>query len=488
MPSLTPREQREKELDELEAKILKWQQERIAKKMQGEYESAVQDNRTTPLRISSVKVQGTNHTRSSFLGGLINPLLPASNAPSDLESVLHTSRKISSLLQKTDNFHAVEATLHRSEDASSPNDVDIVYKVREKGRLYLNTATEMGNNEGTASATGRLRNIFGGAEVLEAHLSFGTKTKRSFRASLSAPLTSDLETYGELSAFGTEKDNSSFASCREDLRGLKAIVRNGIPSRGAHEFAYEAVLRHIGHLSPTASISVREAAGQNLKSSLSHNFVLDTQNDTLMPTRGCRFKIANEFAGLGGDASFYKGEVEGHISRPIIDGVSLSLAARTGFLCGLSKPTLLSDRFQLGGSTSVRGFKENGLGPKDGHDSLGGDLRWSVGASLISHIPLKPHWPVKGHAWLNAGGLDSIDRSELHDFISNNNLKLSLVGKPLGDAVHKSFTNPSISMGVGLIYRFDPVRAEVNFGIPLVSRKGDNTKKGLQIGVGLEFL
>ncbi|KAG6829367.1 hypothetical protein H0H87_011658 [Tephrocybe sp. NHM501043] len=376
-PPLTLREKREKNLDDLEATIINWQEQRIAKKVKAEYNSAllhlsevIQENQQTPLSISSVRVEGATNTRSSFLGSLINPLLPespASHSASNLESVLHTSRQISHLLQKSDIFHSVEATIDRARDASaSPTDVDVVFKVREKGRLYLKTSTELGNNEGNAAALGRLRNVFGGAEVFEANVSFGTKTRRSFRASLTAPLTSDLDTYGELAAFGLERDNSSFASCTEGLRGLKAIVRNGTPAHGAHEFSYEAVLRHIGGLNPTASISMREAAGQTLKSSLSHSFILDTRNDRLMPTRGYFAKVFNEFAGLGGDASFYKGEIESHISRPVLDGISVSFAARTGILYGLSKPTFFSDRFQLGGPTSIRAFRANSMGPRDG--------------------------------------------------------------------------------------------------------------------------
>ena len=34
----------------------------------------------------------------------------------------------------------------------------------------------------------------------------------------------------------------------------------------------------------------------------------------------------------------------------------------------------------------------------------------------------------------------------------------------------------------------DPVRVEVNLGLPLVAAKGDGTRKGLQVGIGLDFL
>lgn len=190
---------------------------------------------------------------------------------------------------------------------------------------------------------------------------------------------------------------------------------------------------------------MREAAGQTVKSAISHSYIIDTRDDRITANKGYYGKIFNEFAGLGGDASFYKSELEGQISRPIFDGIvrlvslvlesnltmhhqSFSVAARTGFLWGISRPTLFSDRFQLGGPTSVRAFRANSMGPRDGctsikisyflpnsnpviADSLGGDLHWSGGASIISNIPRKPHWPVKTHVWVNAGRLDAIDKS-----------------------------------------------------------------------------
>jgi len=75
------------------------------------------------------------------------------------------------------------------------------------------------------SVVGRLRNAFGGAETLEGQISFGTQTKRSFHAALTAPLNPTLSTHGTLSIFGTERDNSAFASSSEILRGLRATIR-----------------------------------------------------------------------------------------------------------------------------------------------------------------------------------------------------------------------------------------------------------------------
>lgn len=51
-----------------------------------------------------------------------------------------------------------------------------------------------------------------------------------------------------------------------------------------------------------------------------------------------------------------------------------------------------------------------------------------------------------------------------------------------------AITKPSISAGVGIVYRLEPVRVEMNFGVPLVASKGEGARKGFQLGIGLEFL
>jgi hypothetical protein len=46
-------------------------------------------------------------------------------------------------------------------------------------------------------------------------------------------------------------------------------------------------------------------------------------------------------------------------------------------------------------------------------DSLGGDLSYALGASLITPFPFKPQWPVNGHLFLNAGSLEQWRTGEL---------------------------------------------------------------------------
>lgn len=220
-----------------------------------------------------------------------------------------------------------------------------------------------------------------------------------------------------------------------------------------HELTYEAALREIGEVSPAASMSIRDAAGPSVKSSLSACFWRDTRDDPFIATRGHFAKLKAEYAGLGGDANFAKLEAEHSVSRPLIpttataaapprmmNGWIVSFASRAGLLCPLSGSAAGSssshfvDRFHLGGPTSVRMFRQNGMGPRDNGplfslissgymfmltferrmgsaDRIGGDAYWAAGASLMTPIPTKEHWPLMTHFFVNAGRLTSYKRA-----------------------------------------------------------------------------
>lgn len=70
---------------------------------------------------------------------------------------------------------------------------------------------------------------------------------------------------------------------------------------------------------------MREAAGQSIKSSVSHSWTRDTRDDRLLGTRGSYTKLSHELAGLGGDTSFYKTEAHAQLSRPMLSGVVRAL-------------------------------------------------------------------------------------------------------------------------------------------------------------------
>ena len=112
----------------------------------------VNENLDAPINIASVRVRGAVRTRESFLGSIIDPILqsPDENGAT-LGGVLRRTKEIKTLLEDSDLFTNVEAVLDRSRDPMAhPDDVDVVFLTRERGRYFLNTSTQVGNNEGGA--------------------------------------------------------------------------------------------------------------------------------------------------------------------------------------------------------------------------------------------------------------------------------------------------------------------------------------------------
>lgn len=519
----------------------RWHQDRIERKLRGEYERAgkhlaeiVNDNLDAPLRLNAIRILGAHSTRPAFLSRIFAPYLfplpppsflsssfdsvsspssasskPAPPSQQTLRSLLKASRQLTETLESFDIFRGIDATLEKSDSAfAERQDVDIVLRVKEAPKYFLRTATDVGDGEGTATGTAKIRNAFGGAEVIEGNVSFGTRTKSAFQLRLDTPVNSSTTTHADFSIFSAQRDLNFYASCNEATKGAMARLRTLTPL-GVHEIAYEAVLREIGGIAPMASMSIREAAGPSVKSALSHTFTCDTRDDPFASTRGSFLKLKQEYAGLGGDAHFIKAEQEGSISRWLGGGYSASLTARSGFLLPLSSasssssrsslgsssssspsPTgaaksLFPDRYHLGGPTSVRHFRLNSLGPKDVGDHLGGDAYYALGASLLTPFRVPALWRgaaamrategggswwsnenLKGHVWLNAG-------------------KLIGTGQPLSSLVS---TLPSTTIGLGLVYRHSLVRVEANLGVPLVQTQGEGGVKGFQFGLGLSFL
>lgn len=107
----------------------------------------ISSNGSKAMTLRSVKVEGADKTRTSFLGFLINPILAQSSA-NDLDSVLYKTRHIADTLQRTDIFRSVVASIESSRDPmAEPSDVDLILKTRERGRIFINSSTQFGNSD-----------------------------------------------------------------------------------------------------------------------------------------------------------------------------------------------------------------------------------------------------------------------------------------------------------------------------------------------------
>jgi outer membrane protein insertion porin family len=383
----------------------------------------------------------------------------------------------------------------------TPTDIDIYLQVKEKSRLLLKTGTDLGNTEGSAYGNLLLRNVFGGAESFNVNASTGTRTRSSYAATFETPILSNPNLRLSLDGLASSTQKP-WASHEEVLKGAGAKVRWVTPTGHRHEFGYTGMWRQVTALAGNASPTVRNDAGDSMKSSIAHTWISDRRNNPLLPSRGYLMKTVSEIAGwgpLGGDVAFWKSEVEtaGAVTIPLPgvagdSGISATAGLRAGMIYPLplgmsseSQPSRVNDRFQLGGPTDVRGFKIAGLGPRDGPDAVGGDVYAAASANLLFPFPrLGKESPFRFQLFANGGRLLALKSGVEKGGMSSNAVQKS-VYRTVTELVNGL---PSLAAGFGIIYAHPVARFELNFSLPLVMRRGEEARKGLQFGVGINFL
>lgn len=317
---------------------------------------------------------------------------------------------------------------------------------------------------------------------MDASASIGRHTSSPFNLTFTKPLQGDPSKLFSASAHSTSSAFPTGTRYCHSNAGLSTTLR--LPSTllpaGSHELGYGLDWRQVYGLKHDASPSLRRSAGHSLKSALSHVWTSSTRDDMVFPTAGHFFRWSQELAGLGGDAQHIKNDIFGSIHLPIFktllsNPLSLTMSIHAGHLLPTSgSKSFLLDRFQMGGPSSVRGFKLNSLGPRDQDDALGGDLALEGGFSLSFPITPSTGDFVRGQFFSNFGILGSAEPS------------LSLADN------FKDFlaTPPSVSVGAGLLIRLSPsTRLELNLACPLLSPSHHSQPdRGIQLGLGIEFL
>lgn len=382
----------------------------------------------------------------------------------------------------------------------------------EKSRFIFKAGTDVGNTEGSAYTNALWRNMFGGAETLSVNASAGTRTRSAYSAAFSSPVASnpDVRLGLEGLASATQKP---WASHEEAIRGGTLRLAWLTPAGNSHSLAYSAAWRQLTGLAAGASPTVRADAGDSVKSAVTHTFSRDRRDSPMLPQSGYLVRATSELAGWGplqGDVSFAKSEIEMSGAVPVPfpgvgdgsgrPGISVGGGFRMGMLYPLAfgygtggsvLPSRINDRFQLGGPTDVRGFKLGGLGPHDGADALGGDVYAAGSVNVLLPLPRTgPSSPLRLQLFANGGRLAALKnkgkgREGKEGSAMDSTTVMNGMASALGELANGL---PSMAAGVGLVYAHPVARFELNFSLPLVLRRGEEGRKGLQVGVGINFL
>ncbi|WP_150302689.1 outer membrane protein assembly factor BamA [Pseudomonas saliphila] len=123
-----------------------------------------------------------------------------------------------------------------------------------------------------------------------------------------------------------------------------------------------------------------------------------TLNRGVFPDRGSSQSLGLETTIPGSDLSFYKIDYRGQKFFPMSDSLTLRLHTNLGYAESYGSTTLVPfyEHYYAGGIGSVRGFRDNSLGPRStpnvndpdkDHLPFGGNVKITGGAELIFPVP-----------------------------------------------------------------------------------------------------
>lgn len=423
------------------------------------------------LTVSDIKFDGMFRTRRDFLDTIFKKCREATSFGQLTQSLSDAARRLLGfdILKGLPEFII-------DEDPENRSQMLVTVKADEK-KYRLHVGTEICRDDVGFGAGGTVYNVGGRGERLDISTALGSQSATPLSIDFFKPLIDGgRERFLKISLLNTLQHYFHGSNFKNQLNGL-SISYGLVPEanyRIRHEFKYALDWRHVFAIGEGTSPAIRRSAGHSLKSSLSHSIIYNSLDTPVFPTKGIFFRFGSEIAGLGGSVRLLRHEAlwRGCVSLPF-SNLSMYGTVRIGHVTPLMDYKLkIIDKFQLGGPLSVRGFVLNGLGPRDGNDALGGNT--SGEAAFGFTFPIYEAWKdtVRGHLFTNIGFLCDIDRETS---LATNYKRLSC------------FT-PNISAGLGLQVRFGEAKLEFNIVRPLIMQKEALPHRGIQVGIGVEFL
>jgi outer membrane protein insertion porin family len=149
-------------------------------------------------------------------------------------------------------------------------------------------------------------------------------------------------------------------------------------------------------------------AGTRTTSSAGYTLTYSTVDNRMDPKEGWYFKLAQDFAGLGGDAKWIRTTGDARVYAPVLPDSDIigMLKVTGGNITGLGSPVAASDAFFKGGET-VRGFAPLGYGPRDTSGVAVGGKNFVAGTAEVTFpVPfLPPDFGLRAAVFADAGML-----------------------------------------------------------------------------------
>ena len=193
--------------------------------------------------------------------------------------------------------------------------------------------------------------------------------------------------------------------------GFNPSVSFPVSDNGRLQLSYLAARNDLSNVSPNSSIILQNEEGTLDTSGLGYTYSYNTKRSGLDPVSAYMFQFGQVFAGIGGDTEYVETTATAAYETKVLnEEIGLTARVRGGALNFIDSSSRVINRF---GGGYVRGFKRNGIGPRDlaakNQDALLGN--YALGVSLEANFPLglPEEYGIRGGVFYDTGSVWGLD-------------------------------------------------------------------------------
>lgn len=273
------------------------------------------------------------------------------------------------------------------EDTDDPGKFDLAYEVEEQktGQFLIGAGfSSVDDLIGFAELSQGNFDLFnwpptGGGQKLKLRGTVGT-SRRDIELSFVEPWLFDRKLSLGVDLFQHDRQ---FLSDDYDQRNTGGRITLGKPLGNFNRInlIYDLEEIDVYNIDESASDTIKEEEGTQLKSAMTLELVHDTRDSAFVPTKGNRSAISGTYAGgpLGGDVEIYGFEGKASQYWPVWFDHVINLRGEAAVVEGWGDEDRVPifDRLFLGGARTLRGFDYRDVGPKDDQgEPVGGLSSW----------------------------------------------------------------------------------------------------------------
>ena len=419
------------------------------------------------VTIGDIKIQGNERTRSQFIQSRLkvsegDPYNPVSR------------RESFNLLYQSGLFSRVKLKLLENNQGT---DRTLLVDVEEKMSRDLHIESGWGSYEMIRLKGGFTdRNLFGMGRIFRAE-GTGSLVGRYGLLGLTDPWLYDGTITGDTSLFYRFREEPSFTmeEAGSTLLFSKKLSRSVTGSLG-YSYSRKDITQLDSELGPLSDTDNYILALSKIQ------FTGDTRNDFFSPTSGYRWHTSFELADslLGGTLEFYRLTWGFRYFFPLGDTLTLGTRYQSGIILpsGSESTIPVGERFFNGGESSVRGFRESRLGPRDADGNPYGGTAYNI---FNIELRKKIRQNVSTSVFFDLGNV--APNSTLADGTS----PLTLGRTALIEATFQDYLRdmrPSYGVGFQYLTPIGPARLDFAFN-PKV--QGDDNSFLIHFSIGMAF-